>query len=205
MSYPVLSWWLTSPFLPIPPPPGFPGALPQPRPHHAVPAAERQGAPVDSGERGAGDFSPSTGSGLLPAAPGLLPGRHGDAAPLPAARGGVYWPKEPQVRHEAAVGDLGVKASPEASPFFPPPLSSLCAGSCWITGVAGHVVHSYPIVSPDCDKETHSRRGESESSCFYDHHRCSDIKLWSAQWLSIKRRPWLFVFCVVKSSSDNTL
>ncbi len=67
---------------------------------------------MDSSERGAGDLSPASGSGLLPATPGLLPGGHCDAAPLPAARGGIHRPKEPQVRHEAAVGDVGVKASP---------------------------------------------------------------------------------------------
>lgn len=58
---------------------------------------------MDSGERGAGDLSPASGFGLLPATPGLLPCCHGDAAPLPATRGGVHRPKEPQVRHEAAV------------------------------------------------------------------------------------------------------
>lgn len=65
---------------------------------------------MDSSERGASDLGPASGSGLLPATPGLLLGGHGDAAPLLAARGGVHRPKEPQVRHEAAVGDLGVKA-----------------------------------------------------------------------------------------------
>lgn len=64
---------------------------------------------MDSGERGARDLGPPSGSCLLPAAHGLLPGRHGDAAPLPAARGGVHRPEEPQVRHEAPVGDLSVK------------------------------------------------------------------------------------------------
>lgn len=90
---------------------GFPGALPDSRPHHAVPAADRRRAPVDFGERGAGDFRPPSGSGLLPAASGLLPGRHGDTPALPAARGGVYRPQEPQIRHEAAVGDLGLNSS----------------------------------------------------------------------------------------------
>lgn len=58
---------------------------------------------MDSGERGAGDLRPPSGSSLLPAPPGLLPGRHGDAASLPAARGGVHRPEEPQVCHEASV------------------------------------------------------------------------------------------------------
>lgn len=127
---------------------GFPGALPLPRPHHAVPAAERQGAPVDSGERGAGDLSPATGSGLLPATPGLLLGGHGDAAPLPAARGGVHRPEEPQVRHEAAVGDLGVTG--RLLPEFPHcPLFALApAGSLsWRDMWRGHVVRSHPIIS----------------------------------------------------------
>uniref|UniRef100_A0A672INZ3 Vang-like protein n=1 Tax=Salarias fasciatus TaxID=181472 RepID=A0A672INZ3_SALFA len=97
---------------------GVPGAVPGPRPHHAVPAAGRQGAPVDPGERGAGDLGPAAGPGLLPAAPGLLAGRHGDAAALPAAGRGVHRPQEPQVRHEAAVGDVGVEPPPAL--LFPP-------------------------------------------------------------------------------------
>lgn len=115
---------------------GFSGALPLPRPHHAVPAAERQGAPVDSSERGAGDLSPAPGSGLLAATPGLLPGGYCDAAPLPAAGGGVHRPKEPQVRHEVAVRDLGVR---HGGPSFPPLLSNhycpqICDKGSWQEG-----------------------------------------------------------------------
>lgn len=87
---------------------GLPGAIPHPGPHHAVPAAERQGAPVDFGKRGACHLGPPAGAGLLPAAPGLLPCRHGNAASLPAARRGVHRPEEPQVRDAASVGDVGV-------------------------------------------------------------------------------------------------
>lgn len=88
---------------------GLPGALPFTRPHAAVPAGERYGSPVDPSERGAGDISPESESGLLPATSRLLPGCHGDAPPLPPPGGGVYRPQEPQVCHEAAVGDLCVE------------------------------------------------------------------------------------------------
>lgn len=116
---------------------GFPGALPHPRPHHAIPAAEWQRAPVDSGERGAGDIVSASGSCLLHEAPRLLSAGHSDAAPLPAARGGVHRPKEPQVCDEAAVRDLGVKSG--VSFFLSHTVHSLC--SLWLefTSVAGHV------------------------------------------------------------------
>lgn len=70
---------------------------------------------MDSCERGASDLSPAPGPGLLTATSGLLSGGHGDASPFLAARGGVHRPEEPQVRHEAAVGDLGVRAGLQAT------------------------------------------------------------------------------------------
>lgn len=135
---------------------GFSGALPFPRPHHAVPAAERQGAPVDSSERGACDLSPAPGSGLLAATPGLLPGGYCDAAPLPAAGGGVHRPKEPQVRHEVAVRDLGVRRGGSS---FPTLHVSLARGS--------RAVHSYPIITvPISVTEIHGEKGPDPPSCF---------------------------------------
>lgn len=135
---------------------GFPGALPLTGPHHAVPAAERQGAPVDSSERGASDLSPAPGSGLLAATPGLLPGGHRDTAPLPSARGGVHRPKEPQVHHEAAVGDLGVRAV------------LLRAPSRWITLVEALWSTSIQSLFPQSVTWIFFflRRAGTESSCF---------------------------------------
>lgn len=63
---------------------------------------------MDSSERGAGDLGAAPRPGVLAAPSGLLAGGHHHAAPLPAAGGGVHRPKEPQVCHEAPVGDLGV-------------------------------------------------------------------------------------------------
>lgn len=89
---------------------GLPGALPGPGAHHAVPARERQqGAPVDSGERGARDLSAAAGTGVLPPPPRFRSGRHGDAPPLPQPGGGVHRPQEPQVRDAAPVRDLSVR------------------------------------------------------------------------------------------------
>lgn len=99
---------------------------------------------MDSSERGAGDLGAASGSDLLPATPGLLPGCHGDAAPLPASRGGVHRPKEPQVRDEAAVGDLGVRAAHLT------PRAALSSGSpSWPDMWSAHI-QSFPV----CDKET---------------------------------------------------
>ncbi len=184
--------------------PGFSGALPHSRSHHAVPTAEQQGAPVDSGEWGAGDISPASGFGLLPAPPWLLPGGHCDTTPLPAPRGGVHRPKEPQVRHEVAVGDLGVRCPP----FLLCPLFCSLLLDHSFGGTRGcHVVHSHPIIATICDKESvhkRRRRGSAHSFLLIDHHGCCDIKLWSARWLSkpgIKQMPWLLFFCVVESLS----
>lgn len=66
---------------------------------------------MDSSERGASDLGPASGSGLLAATAGLLAGGHRSAPPLPAAWGGVHRPEESQVCHEAAVGNLGVRAA----------------------------------------------------------------------------------------------
>lgn len=64
---------------------------------------------MDPGERGARDISAATGARVLPPAPRLRPGRHGDATPLFQPGGGVYRPQEPQVRDAAAVGNLCVR------------------------------------------------------------------------------------------------
>lgn len=90
---------------------GLPGALPDPGPYHAVPAAQRQGAPVDAGERGACDGSPAPRLGLLRAPSRLLPGGHRHAAALLAPQRGVRGPQEPQICHAAPVGDVRVKAT----------------------------------------------------------------------------------------------
>ncbi len=83
-------------------------------------------------------------------------------------------------------------------PPFPTASCSVLLDHCCGGTHGGRVVHSHPIVSPRLWQRNHSRRGESESSfLFYDHHRCSDIKLWSAQRLSkpgVKQMPWPFLF-----------
>lgn len=123
--------WL--PVLCLPSHPGLPGTLPGFWTHCAVSAAERQRAPVDASERRASDLCPSPGSGLLSASSGFLSGGHRDTAPILAARGGIYWPEEPQIRHEAAVGDLRIgPASPglyvPASPHWICPWIWDCKG-----------------------------------------------------------------------------
>lgn len=92
---------------------GLPGAVPDAGAHDAVPAAERQGASVDSGERGACDLGSASGPGVRPAPPGLLSGGDRDPAALPQTRRGVHRPQEPQVRHEASVRDVGLKKLPK--------------------------------------------------------------------------------------------
>lgn len=63
---------------------------------------------MDTSERRTGDGPTTPGPRLLPETSGLLLGRHGDAPPLSAPGRGVYRPQEPQVCHEAPVGDLCV-------------------------------------------------------------------------------------------------
>lgn len=151
---------------------------------------------MDSSERGAGDLSPASGSGLLAATPGLLPCGHRDAAPLPAARGGVHRPKEPQVRHEAAVGDLGVRAA-FLFPFVLAPAGSLSRRD--MRRPCGPI----QSLSPVCDKD--SWRGGCESSFLF--HDITDALISNCDQLNDcpnldLNRCLDFCFdCVVKSLS----
>lgn len=71
-------------------PSGLLGALPDRRSDHAVPAGEWQGAPVDSGQRGARDISTASGPRVLAPTPRLLPRRDGDCTSLPLTGRRVY-------------------------------------------------------------------------------------------------------------------
>lgn len=149
---------------------------------------------MDVSEWGASDLSPSPGSGLLVASSGLLPGGHRDAAPVLAPRGGIYWPEEPQIRHEAAVGDLSIKpASPGLFVLASPPTLNLSCGRAW----RGQI---YPV-AVSCLWVRWKESGLIPHSLFCHHRKRSSLNLWSAQCFSqpgFKRMPWLFLllFCV---------